>query len=165
MNVKTIEDFDISKLDSNFANLGSDISAIDIKLSEIEQLILDLKNTVNRTQVAIRTAKAGDKTALYRVVNSTMEILSSYYQNYQRFLEIKYRYRKEQDDLTFKTAHFIQIELKKIESGADASHYDVIEVLKKLASMDSSNEKNKQLPTEIQTELDVLENDDDYSLN
>jgi len=160
--------FDINNLDGNFTNLKDDIVAIDIKISDLDQLILDLKNTITRTYAAIRTAKSNDKGPLYRVINSTMELMSGFYQNHQRFLELKYRYRKEQDDLTFKTAHFIQIELRKIESQADASHFDIIEVLKKIASMDKSstgsNNITPDLPPDIQKGLTELEDDSLYSL-
>jgi len=159
---------DINSLDDNFSNLNDDIVSIDIKLSEVDQLLLDLKNTVSRTQAAIRTAKANDKGPLYRVINTTMELMSSFYQTHQRFAELKYRYRKEQDDLTFKTAHFIQIELRKIESQADASHFDVIDVLKKIASMDKSsvdpNNSTSDLPPDIQKGLNDIDDDSLYSL-
>jgi len=156
--------FEIKQLDSNLGNLDDDIVAIDIKLSELDQIILDLKNTINRTQSNIRSSNNSDRVGLYKIINTTMELLSTYYQTHQRFFEIKYRYRKEQDDLTYKAAHFIQIELKKIESAADASHFDVLDMLKKIATMDNSKDPQTTLPPEIQKELDDIDDDDDYSL-
>jgi len=159
--------FEINNLDDNFSNLNKDIVAVDVKLSELDQIILDLNNTCNRTQLMIQSSKGSDRASLYKIVNSTMELMSTYYQTHQRFLELKYRYRKEQDDLTYKTAHFIQIELKKIDSAASASHFDVLDLLKKISSMDnSSGAKSGQpsLPPEIQDQLDSVDNDDLYSL-
>jgi len=159
--------FEIKNLDPRFKNLDTDITTIDIKLSELDQIILDLKNTCNRTEALIQSSKGSDRTALYRIVNSTMELLSTYYQTHQRFLEIKYRYRKEQDDLTYKAAHFIQIELKKIDSSASSSHFDVLDLLKKISNMENASATNNgqpQLPSGIQSELDAIDDDDMYSL-
>lgn len=159
--------FEISNLDGNFNNLSKDINEVDIKLSELDQIILDLKNTCNRTQLMIQSSKGSDRTSLYKIVNTTMELLSTYYQTHQRFLELKYRYRKEQDDLTYKTAHFIQIELKKIDSAASASHFDVLDLLKRISSMDNpskTNDGQPSLPPEIQDELNSIDDDEMYSL-
>jgi len=161
----TKTNFSIDELEDNFSDLKNDISAIDIKLSDLDQMILDLKNTINRTQTALRAATTpSDRGGLYKIINATSETLATYYQIYQRFLEVKYRYRKEQDDLTFKTASFIQIDLKKIESSADASYYDVMDMFKKIATMEKSENRPSQLPENIQSALTELDDDDNYNM-
>jgi len=148
----------------NLDKLDSDISKVDAKLSDIDQLILDLKNNVNRAQAMLNNAAPSDKVNLYKVINATMEMLNNYYQTYTRFMEIKFRYRSEHDGLSYKQAHLIQVELKKLDSKSDASHYDMVEILKSFAKVGSSNTGVVPgLPPDIQANLDALDDDSNYS--
>jgi len=161
---------DYSKQDCLVVNLDKldvDISKVDAKLSDIDQLILDLKNNVNRAQAMLNNAAPSDKVSLYKVINSTMEMLNNYYQTYTRFMEIKFRYRSEHDNISYKQAHLIQIELVKMNNKTDASYYDMVEVLKSFAKISPSDSGQNStvpgLPDDIQANLDALDDDSNYS--
>ena len=50
---------------------------------------------------------------MYVILNKTLELLPLYHSNQQRFLDLKFKYRKEQDDMKYKIVRMINIELEQ----------------------------------------------------
>jgi len=154
-------------LSNNLTELSSDIVKVDNKLSDIDQLILDLKNNVNRAQQLLHTAAQADKVNIYKIINASMEMLATYYQTYNKFMELKFRYRSEYDNMSFKTAHFIRVELTKLDKKSDANYYEMIEFLKNLSNATSASptldKQSSGMTVDMQAEIQSLDTDDIYT--
>ncbi len=92
------------EFDPNLNNLRTDINAIDLMLSSIQRHITVLESQLSAIQHILKNPNtpSGDKAKLYAGLNNAQELLSRYYDNYNRYLETKYKYRKEQNELGYK---------------------------------------------------------------
>jgi MinD-like ATPase involved in chromosome partitioning or flagellar assembly len=158
MDIETNQANVSDKFDSNFDNLRQDINTIDLMLSSLHKHILVLESQQTSIENAIKTANqtGADKTKLYGILNRIQDLLSRYYDNYNRFSETKYKYRKEQNELNFKVTRLLEIELRELNKGTNANELN--ELLKSL-----HYKKNSQ-PSELEHELDELQNDPLYEI-
>jgi len=158
MDIETNQANVSDKFDSNFDNLRQDINTIDLMLSSLQKHILVLESQQTSIENAIKTANqtGADKTKLYGILNRIQDLLSRYYDNYNRFSETKYKYRKEQNELNFKVTRLLEIELRELNKGTNANELN--ELLKSL-----HYKKNSQ-PSELEHELDELQNDPLYEI-
>ena len=70
---------------------------------------------------------------MYSVQADILRTLALYNDNYQRLLDLKFKYRSEHNDFRLKTARFNEIELKRNLQEADISYRSVITALNKLS--------------------------------
>lgn len=119
---------------NNFENLDFDISHIDIKLDSINKNIILLQNNIDRiTNLLINTKNPQDRIKIYEIQSNALKTLALFDDNYHRLLDLKYKYRTEQDDLSIKSKRLVFIELVKINKEIeDESH---IELMKKLSAL------------------------------
>ena len=150
--IKTIE----AEYKINLGNLRDDIENLEFKLESIQGHILTLETSSARLEHLIQNAPSGDKGKLYTVLNKTMELLSLYQGSQHKYLELKYKYRTEQDKLRSEIVRMSKLELPKLGKKEDASVQDIVEALKNFSSSDQSNE--------ITTEIQKLDEDPDYKI-
>lgn len=150
------------KFSSETENLNQDISYLDMQISSIQKHIITLESTIIAVEQALnnpanKNNAAFDRNKLYGVLNKTLEILSLYHSNQQRFLDLKFKYRKEQDDLKYKIVRMINIELEQFNKHSQ-SNMEVLETLKNFNFSDKNN-TNKLIE-----ELDKINSDPIYEI-
>lgn len=124
-----------------FSGLDNDITHIDSRLDRINANIVLLQSNVDRITQMILTANPttqpnsnqSNKSQLYSVQADILRTLALYNDNYQRLLDLKFKYRSEHNDFRLKTARFNEIELKRNLQEADISYRSVITALNKLS--------------------------------
>lgn len=144
------------KFNDNFDNLRKDINTVELMLSSIQKHILVLEAQITSIEAAIKQATPADKGKFYQILNRAQELLSSYYDNFNRFSETKYKYRKEQDELNYKVVRLIEVELKSLKT--NPSNMELLETLKGF-QFENGQTKNK-----LQLELEEMNNDPTYEL-
>jgi hypothetical protein len=148
------------KFEPERENLAKDISTLDIQISNIQKHIVVLESTINSIEQALNNpANKGntqfDRPKFIGALNKTLEILALYHGNYQRFYDLKYKYRKEQDDLKFRVVRLVNVEL---EATKGTSNSDLIDVLRRI---DFNDPKSS---SKIVDEINKVNKDPDYEL-
>jgi hypothetical protein len=136
-----------------FSGLEGDINHIDLRLDRINGNIVLLQTNVDRLTQLILQASAQDKSKFYSVQSDILRTLSLYNDNYQRLLELKFKYRSEHNDFKMKTTRFTEIELKKNLEEADVSYNTVLVALNKLSQNLNPDVQKFQLGFEKDEEL------------
>lgn len=139
--------------EKDFENFDNDISHIDDRLDKINSNIVLLQSHIDRlTQLILTASSNQDKSKYYSAQSNMLKTLSLYNDNYQRLLELKFKYRSEQGEYKLKTRKFIEIELKRLEQtdeGSTISYNQVLQSLTKLASastnLDNGDNNNSKL--------------------
>jgi hypothetical protein len=116
-------------VETNSSNLETDISHIDFRLNTINKNIVLLQSNVDRLTQIIMSSSV-DKMSLYNAQAESLRTLALYNDNYQRLLDLKFKYRTEQDDLSLKS-----FKLNADSSGT--SHNELIQALSKLGNINS----------------------------
>jgi hypothetical protein len=138
---------------SEFSGLEGDINHIDLRLDRINGNIVLLQTNVDRLTQLILQASSQDKSKFYSVQSDILRTLSLYNDNYQRLLELKFKYRSEHNDFKMKTTRFTEIELKKNLEEADVSYNTVLVALNKLSQNLNPDVQKFQLGFEKDEEL------------
>lgn len=141
----TDNDIITPKFTDEIQNLSSDINYLDLQVSAVQKHILTLESTINFIEQSLNnpTNKNNpnfDRNKLYGILNKTLEILSLFQSNQQRFLDLKYKYRKEQDDLKYRIVRMINIELEQFNRH-NQSNMEVLETLRNFNFTDPNNKK------------------------
>lgn len=140
-------------------NLDKDIIYLDLQITGIQKHIILLESTISSIEQALNN-KANpniDRSKYFNILNKTIELLALYHGNVQRFLDLKFKYRKEQGDLKFKVVRMINIELRSVEKNT-SQYSDVLDVLKNF-NFDDKNNSNKLL-----SEIEDINNNPIYEL-
>jgi septal ring factor EnvC (AmiA/AmiB activator) len=148
-----------SKFDDNADNLRKDINNIELMLSSIQKHLMVIEAQIGQIESLIKNKSTppGDKPKLYQVLSKSQELLSMYYDNYNRFAETKYKYRKEQNDLNYKVIKLIEVEMKNLKT-VMPSHLELLETMKGL-QFSSPEVKNS-----IEEELAAINSDPIYEV-
>jgi hypothetical protein len=153
--IKTIE----AEYKINLTNLRDDIENIEFKLESIQQHILTLETSIARLEQLIQNAAAGDKGKMYTVLNKTLELLVLYQGSQHKYLELKYKYRTEQDKLRSEIVRMSKLELPKLDKKEDYSVVDIVKALKEV-----NNKDNKEAADGFNAEISKLEEDPEYKI-
>jgi len=126
------ENFDF---DINFNNLQTDINSVELILDSIQKHIVILESQISHIQNIIKNpnTQSSDKPKLYNSLNNGQEMLSKYYDNYNKYLETRYKYRKEQNELKLKT-----IKLETEVSSGVKSNTELSDMLKQFSNYKSN---------------------------
>lgn len=155
---------EIDEFKPEINGLNSDISHIDLRLDKINANIVLLQSNIDRiTQLILSTSpvqqpqqkQQPDKSRLYSIQADILRTLALYNDNYQRLLDLKFKYRSEHNDFRFKTIRLIEVELKRNLQDADISYNSVILALNKLSEQVVSN------PTEVEPKFQMNFNKDE----
>ncbi len=137
----------------NLENIKNDISNIDIKCDRLENHILSLEMNINRIESLIQNSQGADKGKLYAVLNNTMSILNEYQRTQISFLDLKYKYRKESNDVRTQIVRMEKLELPKL-SKSD-TEYNITDLVKSLNNIGNTNSS---------VLIEELNNNNDYKL-
>lgn len=147
------------EFDSEFTerhdNLVKDLEYIDLKINGINRNIISIQSNIDRLGAVISDAEDNKlRSQYYSIQNEMLKTLSMYDSNMQSLLDLRFKYRREQDDLSVKTQRFLHVELEKVKSDISRTsntHIDVITALTKLLSgssksINDSTEQDKSQP-------------------
>ncbi|MBC8427432.1 MAG: hypothetical protein H8D97_00925 [Proteobacteria bacterium] len=131
----------------NFGNLTYDINYIDNKIQNIQGHISILENKLNMVQQSIQNAhkqqnnpNSIDISKLYNAFNKMYELLSLFQKTEQTYLDLKFKYRNEQNDLKYKLVRMDEIDKKRITEMEGISNTDIISALGNLLDNQTSKE-------------------------
>lgn len=122
-------DGDIAHIDSRLDKINSNIVLLQSNIDRITQLILSTRPNLQQSSGSTQP----DKSKLYSIQADILRTLALYNDNYQRLLELKFKYRSEHNDFRLKTERFNKIELVRNLQEADVSYHNVIMALNKLS--------------------------------
>lgn len=136
-----MQETDYIEFKLEFSGLDKDITHIDSRLDKINANIVLLQSNIDRITQLILTANPTtqpnssqpNKNQLYSIQADILRTLALYNDNYQRLLELKFKYRSEHNDFRLKTERFNKIELVRNLQEADVSYHNVIMALNKLS--------------------------------
>lgn len=143
-------------------NLVMDIKYLDMQISSVQKHIVSLESTISMIEQQLnnpvnKNNPTFDKSKMYVILNKTLELLPLYHSNQQRFLDLKFKYRKEQDDMKYKIVRMINIELEQFNKH-NQSNADVLETLKKFNFSDVNSKD------ELFREIQMINDDPIYEL-
>lgn len=105
----------MSEFKTRHENLVTDISGVDRRAGEIQKNISTLDIQVENLKNLIKgETDSGKKGKLYGLLNECLELLAKYHDIYLKCLDIKHKYRKEEDDLLLKRSRFFEIDMRKV---------------------------------------------------
>ena len=148
-----------SPFEKEFTNFDNDVDHIDDRLDRINSNIVLLQSHIDRlTQLILSTSSNQDKNKYYSAQSNVLKTLALYNDNYQRLLELKFKYRSEQGEYKLKTKKYIEIELKRIEQleeGESVSYNQVLQSLSKLASATSDSKTSDKLDFQFNPDEEI----------
>lgn len=179
-----IEDFKKQielEFDENNSNIGHDINDIDVRISDIQGHILTLENAINNIDNQIKQNQGMNfhsqnqqlLSKLYGAMNKSIELLSLYQRNISDLLNLKFKYRKEQDDLKL-NINRLHIDAKYRKKINDEDDFSSTKLLKMLGSLnqsinnngnsnDNGNNQNKELDN-ILNDINSIDDNEDYRI-
>jgi len=131
-----------------------------MRLAHINKFIVNLETQVNNLRALIANdtnpAKRG---SYYTLMNTCVELNARYEDLYLRCLDIKFKYRKEQDDLNHKVKKMTNIELPRAKldptGTGDMTSVRLSQLLKDLASKLEGTDKKANAIFDTLTELET----------
>ena len=148
-----------------FKNLESDITHIDNRMSHIQKFITNLDTQVQHIQSLIKSdANPGKRGNYYQIMNTCMELNARYEDLYIKCMDLKQKYRKEQDDLKHKVSRLVDIDIPK--SKVDVGHHSLTpgNLAMMIQELTSAIGKNDRSAEKIQDSIQTLYDDPDYQL-
>jgi predicted nucleic acid-binding Zn-ribbon protein len=147
------------KFKPEYGNLEKDITYLDLQISGVQKHIILLESTISSIEQLLNNKSNPniDRSKFYNVLNKTIELLAAYHSNVQRFLDLKFKYRKEQDDLKFRIVRMINIELESTKKNNN-QYSDMLETLKNF------NFDDKNAMGSLKSEIDSINNDPIYEM-
>lgn len=150
------------QFEKSYENLDTDIKYLDMQISSLQKHILGLESTISIIEQTLnnpvnKNNPTFDKAKLYGVLNKTLEILPLYHSNQQRFLDLKFKYRKEQDDLKYKIVRMINLEIEQFSKNSQ-SNAEVLETLKNF------NFNDPNIKAKLFQDIGDINNDPIYEL-
>ena len=130
----------------NFESLQTDITHIVLRQQAIQLHLTSLDSTVARIETFLQqtspsnvkavasgqTTSPTAKTHLYNALNRSLELIAKFNDSYNKLLELKLRYRQEQDNLQYKIVRMINLELKKTDELGEVTQDHIMKVVKLL---------------------------------
>lgn len=145
----------------NFQSLKEDIEHLDTRMQHINKFIVNLETQVNNIRALIANdenpAKRG---SYYTLMNTCMELNARYEELYLKCMDIKYKYRKEQDDLNHKVKKLSHLDIPKLRGGSDDPNAELS--ASKLAKiLFTLSEKLDKTDNETKTVLNTIQDLED----
>lgn len=152
-----LDDSSEVKFEPNFKNLEYDITHIDQKLQNIQGHITVLESKIQMIDQYIAKNKNNATVDLgksFGAYNKTYELLSFMQKSYQVYLDLKFKYRNEQNDLRYKLHRMDEIDKKKLDEIEGLNSSDVVSAISKFMNA----------PQRKEEALKELESDPKYSI-
>lgn len=147
------------KFKPEHTNLNKDINYLDLQISGIQKHIILLESTISSIEQALNNKSNPniDRSKYFGILNKTIELLALYHGSVSKFLDLKFKYRKEQDDLKFKVVRMINIELESAKKN-NSQYSDVLDILKNF------NFEDKTTTNKLLKEIEDINNNPIYEL-
>lgn len=142
-------------------SLNSDIQTTDIRMSEIQLYLADLKTQLQQLKALVANEKdPGKRANLYKIINNTLEIAATYEGLYLKALEVKYRYRQEFTNAIHRKVKLLEIDLDNNESVGELNKTQLLTVIGKLQNTFEKIELQSR-PPEINEETgEIIESEE-----
>jgi len=158
------------EFDPNFQSLKEDITHIDSRMAHINKFIVNMETQVNNLRALIANdTNSSKRGSYYTLMNTCVELNARYEDLYLKCMDIKFKYRKEQDDLVHKVKKIASIDIPRLRQAGDGeeglgelSASKLASILTKLT--DKINGTDKEANALTQT-LEDLKNDPDYKID
>lgn len=151
----------------NFQSLKEDIEHIDIRMQHINKFIVNLETQVNNIRALIANdenpAKRG---SYYTLMNTCIELNARYEELYLKCMDIKYKYRKEQDDLNHKVKKLSHLDIPKMRGGGDDPNAELSasKLAKILFTLSEKLDKTDTETNKVFNTIQDLEDDPDLRI-
>lgn len=171
--LENINDDDLSQtkirikkeFETRFINLDTDIDHIDGRMKHIQQFCTNLELQVKNLQTLVNSDNnSAKKGQYYQIINSCMELNATYEQLYIRCMELKQRYRKEQDDLHSRISRFVEFDMVKANLDVADQNLTPSSLALMMQDLTSAILNNDKKAVDIKASLQELEDDPDYKL-
>lgn len=145
--------------------IEQEIDNINNRQIEIQSVISDLTNEISDLNETLRNIQdPAIKYKFYSILNTKMELMSTYYSIYSSFEDTKFRYIQNRGDSNLKFLRQLHIELVKVSKEIDDTSLSASELLTqlnfiaKLTLGNQNKEKNSdetdfEIPENIRKEL------------
>ena len=154
-----------SEFQLRFDNLEKDITHIDNRMGHIQQFCTNLDAQVQNLQALIQNDQnPGKKAQYYQVMNNCMELNASYETLYIRCMELKQKYRKEQDDLHTRISKFTEIEIPKAKVDHGEQALTPANLALMMQELTRSIHKNDSKADTLKASIQELEENNDYKM-
>ncbi len=140
------DDSSEARFKENFENLNYDIIHIDQKLQNIQGHVTVLESKIQQIDNYINSNKNNTNVDLgksFGAYNKAYELLSFMQKSYQVYMDLKFKYRTEQNGLRYKLHRMDEIDKKKIEEIDGLNSSDIVSAIGRL--MNTSDKKDKVL--------------------
>ena len=152
-----------STFDERFKNLEIDIEHLEARMKDLQDRIIDLDTVISQIKSLLKNnVDPKRRLDLYKVMNFTNDLLVKFQDIYQKYLQVKFNYRKEQNSLTLNKNRFIRVELQINNSFSELTPQNLIKEIHNLTnaiasgkiSSDDVNDSLIELETDINYKLD-----------
>jgi len=154
------------KFQEKFDNLARDVDHVDARMKHINDFVINLETQVNNLRALIANDDNSSKRGhYYTLMNTCVELNARYEELYLKCLDIKFKYRKEQDDLQYKVKKMVHIELQRIKKDDDGEgELSSSKLSKMLNTIMSKLDKTDDEADKMIKSLTELEDDADYKI-
>ena len=143
-------------------NIKNDILHVDNRMSDLQMYITSLDSQVKKLEVIIKNSETKKKGNLYQILNDTLMMIAKFQQIYQTYLQTKFNYRREHDNLIYRKIKLVEIEMKTA-TGGDLTPTMLLSLLQELnRKIDSAVDDDGVNP--VQQSLQDLEENDLYKM-
>jgi len=152
----------VIELDGLEKNIKNDILHVDNRMSDLQMYITSLDSQVKKLEVIIKNSETKKKGNLYQILNDTLMMIAKFQQIYQTYLQTKFNYRREHDNLIYRKIKLVEIEMKTA-IGGDLTPTMLLSLLQELnRKIDSAVDDDGVNP--VQQSLQDLEENDLYKM-
>jgi len=152
----------VIELDGLEKNIKNDILHVDNRMSDLQMYITSLDSQVKKLEVIIKNSETKKKGNLYQILNDTLMMIAKFQQIYQTYLQTKFNYRREHDNLIYRKIKLVEIEMKTA-TGGDLTPTMLLSLLQELnRKIDSAVDDDGVNP--VQQSLQDLEENDLYKM-
>lgn len=100
-----------------FTNLEEDIQNVDSRMAHLNKFIVNMETQVNNLRALIANdTNSSKRGSYYTLMNTCVELNARYEELYLKCMDLKYKYRKEQDDLSHKVKKLTHLDIPKMKN-------------------------------------------------
>ena len=154
------------KFTEKFDNLSHDIDHIDARMKHINDFVINLETQVNNLRALIANDDNPTKRGhYYTLMNTCVELNARYEELYLKCLDIKFKYRKEQDDLQYKVKKMVHLDIPRLKKdNIEDGDLSSSKLSSMLNTIMSKLDKTDTEANDMVKSLTEFENDNDYKI-
>jgi len=156
-----------NEFSNRFKNLEEDIQNVDARMAHLNKFIVNMETQVNNLRALIANDTNSNKRgSYYTLMNTCVELNARYEDLYLKCMDIKYKYRKEQDDLSHKVKKLTHLDIPKMKKEAESGGGELTagRLATLLQELSDKISKTEDDATGIKQTLDDLHNDPDLRI-